>query len=308
MRECVSGEPAMSAFFRKEMMRRKFLALSGIRMIDEMCNNYNCGILTVVDEKKRDVFNTAPVRSFPYFFVGHIWCGRGKCILPFHRRAVLLETGSILILPPDTPHILAAEPGTVYQEDYCFFAGSRFERMQKNGIIMPMIMPSLNYRFLLEISEFLRRRSHIEFFSACSRLESFLLRMYHLRRQNNDCGKRRIDELLTYLVANPEHWWTVNSMAEYCNCSLNVFRKLFFEETDMLPKRYIENLKMSMAAELLRQSDASINEIWKKLRFAHSSHFISRFGVTFGCTPGEYRRRFGGKISGDQRQKRSAEK
>ena len=55
------------------------------------------------------------------------------------------------------------------------------------------------------------------------------------------------------------------------------------------PIQYILNLKIKAAADLLRTTDTSINNIVREIHFSGTTAFHKRFYQTYGMTPREYR-------------------
>jgi AraC-like DNA-binding protein len=58
----------------------------------------------------------------------------------------------------------------------------------------------------------------------------------------------------------------------------------------MSPGKYIQNVKMEAAKDLLVYTDDSVKEIAFRLKFEDVSHFINIFKTTMGNTPVQYRK------------------
>lgn len=63
------------------------------------------------------------------------------------------------------------------------------------------------------------------------------------------------------------------------------FKRAFGES----PHQYLIGCRMQRAAELLRSSDGMIDEVCKAVGLRSVGSFTTRFGQTFGISPGAYR-------------------
>ena len=57
----------------------------------------------------------------------------------------------------------------------------------------------------------------------------------------------------------------------------------------MLPKEYIEELKLRHAADILLSSDISIKDTARRFGYRDPFHFSRRFKLRFGVSPENYR-------------------
>jgi len=74
------------------------------------------------------------------------------------------------------------------------------------------------------------------------------------------------------------------------NMSYTWFRKVFKEYTGMSPGKYIQNIRMEIAKDLLVYTDDPVKEIAFRLKYEDMSHFIHLFKTTTGCTPMQFRK------------------
>lgn len=236
----------------------------------------------------RDIFATAPVRIFKSYLLGHIYAGEGQLLLENRKQEVRLRTGSVVILTPGTPHVYGNYSGSDYREDFVFFSGHPIDCMAESHIIETGCYMLGNNRRLPEIAALLRNPSMESQFRARVALVNLLLEIHSLHGRH---PRRQVfSQLLAELAAHPERWWTVEDMAEYCKCSTAQLRRNFQDFTGMLPKSYIEKMKMHLAAEKLVSGNDSIEEICRKLGYADRFHFSRRFREIVGIAPGQYRK------------------
>jgi AraC-like DNA-binding protein len=79
-------------------------------------------------------------------------------------------------------------------------------------------------------------------------------------------------------------------LAAMLNMSYTRFRKIFKTYTGMSPGKYIRDVKMAAAKDLLLYTDDSVKEIAFRLKFEDVSHFINTFKTATGNTPAQYRK------------------
>ncbi len=103
-------------------------------------------------------------------------------------------------------------------------------------------------------------------------------------------AEARIKEFLAHLNAMPL-WqpWSVAKMANYAGLSESRFRVVFKEVTGTVPRAYLENLRISGAARLLRETSGRIGDIAKEVGYADQMNFSKAFRRVMGCMPRDYR-------------------
>lgn len=99
----------------------------------------------------------------------------------------------------------------------------------------------------------------------------------------------RIKEILIKIEENISHPLTVQVLAESINVSVSHFQRLFKKEVHIGATKYINNLRLQKARELLETSHLRVKEIRLKVGVTNESHFINDFKRRFGETPNSYR-------------------
>ena len=79
--------------------------------------------------------------------------------------------------------------------------------------------------------------------------------------------------------------FSVDEMAKIAGLSVTGFRKAFREVTGKSPKMFFEQLKLSMAMELLRFGHYNVKEVAEMLGFCDPYHFSKMFNKHFGQSP-----------------------
>lgn len=97
---------------------------------------------------------------------------------------------------------------------------------------------------------------------------------------------------IKYIVNHYGERMTVKDLAAQSNYSVNYFRKLFTEQTGATPLNYITNIRLRMAAILLRSSDRTIVDVAESCGFNSLSSFNRCFRDSYGTTPAQWRKQW----------------
>ena len=79
-------------------------------------------------------------------------------------------------------------------------------------------------------------------------------------------------------------------LAECCGMSYSYFKRLFQRKYRMPPSRYLTQLRMDAACELLINSNESVSQIAERLGYESVYYFSKVFHREVGCPPSSYRR------------------
>jgi AraC-like DNA-binding protein len=101
----------------------------------------------------------------------------------------------------------------------------------------------------------------------------------------------RVARALGLMCAELAKRWTVESLARKVGLSRAAFAKRFVLTTGVSPLRYLAQLRLLRAAELLRGSDASLSEVAVEVGYASEFALSRAFKRKFGVAPGLFRRR-----------------
>lgn len=81
----------------------------------------------------------------------------------------------------------------------------------------------------------------------------------------------------------------ISHIAEMCNMSEAYFRRIFLKSFGISPVKYINNLKINRAKELIASGLCSISEAAAESGFHDDSYFSRKFKQITGISPSEYR-------------------
>jgi AraC-like DNA-binding protein len=103
-------------------------------------------------------------------------------------------------------------------------------------------------------------------------------------------GDARIAPALQALHSNPGRQWTVAELADHALLSRSAFARQFTELLGVPPLAYLNDWRMALARERLRDSDARLASIGAALGYASEFSFAAAFKRHHGTAPGRWRR------------------
>lgn len=105
-------------------------------------------------------------------------------------------------------------------------------------------------------------------------------------------GQQKSDmlNLLAYIDENFPNKLSVDEMGAAVGVSRRKVFQLFKEEIGQTPNRYINQVKLNYASEMLLHSDLSVEEIAYRSGFLNHHYFSTVFGKNRGMSPTKYRK------------------
>lgn len=104
---------------------------------------------------------------------------------------------------------------------------------------------------------------------------------------------KRIIYLKEIFLSDFSYPWSVSEMARKVKVSVSHLNRLFKTEFGLSPTRYLQEIRLERAADLLKSSFLSIKEIRYCTGFSDKSVFIKNFKKKYGMLPHEYRKQSG---------------
>lgn len=105
----------------------------------------------------------------------------------------------------------------------------------------------------------------------------------------------RLQTVLAFIREHLGQELSISTLAEQAGVSPAHFRRLFQRAMGMPPHRYVMNVRLERARELLTQSDLPILHVALECGFSSQSHLTAAFKAAHATTPAEYRTRAGGR-------------
>lgn len=107
--------------------------------------------------------------------------------------------------------------------------------------------------------------------------------------QKRDALGSQMAPVLRQIHAHPEKSWTTATLAETVGMSRSLFCKAFLEATGVTPIRYLKNVRLEVAANLLRQTGLPLSEIAHRIGYQSDEAFLRAFRDVYAMTPGTFR-------------------
>ena len=99
----------------------------------------------------------------------------------------------------------------------------------------------------------------------------------------------RLATPLSLMLEHPERDHSVETLAEAASMSRTAFAEAFSEHYGQGPMSYLRETRLRRAAELLRTSDLTVDEVAGRVGYASRSQFSRGFTRRFGVSPSRYR-------------------
>ena len=101
---------------------------------------------------------------------------------------------------------------------------------------------------------------------------------------------RRLSKVIDYINSNYMEKITTSILSEICGLSKSYFILQFKNMTGLSPHKYIINIRLEKAKQMLKDTSNSISEISFDLGFYDIHSFSKSFKSKYGFTPSEYRK------------------
>ena len=114
--------------------------------------------------------------------------------------------------------------------------------------------------------------------------------MNYIEELKKNCGL--INKVLLYINDNYGENLRLKDLAEKFYINTAYLGQLFKKETGSSFSRYLNEIRIEKAKELLRRTDLHIYQIAERVGYGNSDYFIIKFKEFEGCTPLEYKMKF----------------
>lgn len=105
-------------------------------------------------------------------------------------------------------------------------------------------------------------------------------------------GNPYCEKVKTYVAHHIREKIRMKDIADHVGLSSSYLASLFQKEEGISVKQYMMQERLSLAANLLKNTDESIGTISDYLAFNSQSYFTSHFRERYGMTPTEYRQKY----------------
>lgn len=262
-------------------------------------------------------YRYAPAFLHSHTFFEMIYVLHGTCKNIFSSHSISMHEGDICIVAPTIVHALSA-----FSDDcvvYNFIMKSQtFEAvflntLPKYGTLHDFFSRALyapgsqfylyfktgkDQQLLNMLEKILEEHHNQKLY--CSSMTNALLTIFfiNLLRNHeknmivpNPVGKKQENNIIFILKYIEMHYnsLTLSELATFFNYSERHLTRILKNYTGQTFSTLIQNVRLSRAAELLKQPELSVTTIMEEIGYSNITHFYRIFEKKFGMTPAEYR-------------------
>jgi len=256
--------------------------------------------------QKEAIINEMPHKHF-FMEFHYLFSGSERILLPLENKTVFLEEGQMALIPSHLYHGTESDPGETV-ERICFHFYAETEPGKQDPLIRLLRSPNevlvasareigqtlLRCRELLEKERGPFTETQEGLFLLDAVLAFFRL---HFQGKSTSVPKTKeikqkkwiIEEYLENSFAKNEGLEGLSQMLYLTPRQTRKLVRRFFGEDF---KTLLIRRRMETAALLLKQNKKTLEEIAAKVGYTSYSGFHLAFVRFFGCTPGEYRKKY----------------
>lgn len=220
----------------------------------------------------------------------YIYSGYG--VFQINGKQTRLEAGNIIIYEPGDPQIYFYYAKDIPEIYWIHFLGTGTKPLLGNlqsGFYYIGISRTIKNIFDEIILELQLRRP--QFDTLCAADLSKLL--IHCRRLSADSHKAaannpQLDKFLAHLNRHYMESWSIQQMADYCNMSIDYFSHQFKLLVGVSPIRFLNDLRISHAKEILLTENLTISEVATLVGYSNPLYFSRAFKKSTGTSPSSY--------------------
>ena len=257
--------------------------------------------------------------SFPFWRI--YWNATPGGFISFKDKSYELLPGKIFLIAPNTPFSTFINNPSSEEIEYRLEGGrvkmnKTEEELEMQGIIRHLFlhfnigMPNDSvspYIFVFDITSNLKKiinkitaylkieHQRFNFYTTLTihSLINELLLLIPEKLWSPASGDSRIQNVIHHIEINLNENLSNDSLASITNLATNAFTRLFKNEMEISPQRFVKKRRIDSACMLLSHMDMTINEVAYKTGFADRYHFSRTFKSVTGYSPARYKNGFG---------------
>ena len=253
----------------------------------------SCGVYRLVSLNVMSTFRPLGRSDYQLLYIAS-----GKAFFTFNGTVTEVSEGSMVLYPPHTSQQYAYYLNDKTEVYWLHFTGSESATLTEESgfteshILYTGISSKYQELFLSVIREIQLTRPSFEELSALYLKQLFLL----LRRIREEGGfkkteiQKQMEKAVRFFHENLANNIEVETYARELHMSTCWFIRCFKEYSGMPPGRYLTDIRIKKAKELLESTDYSIGEIGGIIGYENPLYFSRIFKKTAGVSPAEYRK------------------
>ena len=235
-------------------------------------------------------------KTFPYYVIEIPT--KGRCSLEIEGNQYELKKGCLGGFSPVTPHHYECDKDDPFEHIFIAFSGSEAQILfEKSSLSKAKVISLLRPSYSLFLAESILNKglekTELSHHLCCAYLKALFLEQdssLGLPGQTDALATNRFWECRKYIDENYSSILSVAEVAIACSIDIRYMSRIFKKYGDITPHRYIMQLKLSEAANLLLTTNLSVSEIGYLIGFEDPYHFSRNFKNLCGLSPLHYRK------------------
>ncbi len=235
--------------------------------------------------------------DFPFYSIEYVARGKGELVLQDHKYPLI--AGTVFAYGPNIPHVITTDPKDRLVKYFVDFNGSRALPLLTEYAPNPgqLVHASSPTQILKIFEELILNGQNVTRYSdvICATILEYLVLKVAETAVSHDFARSTAfatyQTCCEYIRENCLALQTLSQMAEACNIDEAYLCRLFKRFGDLSPYKYLNRLKLNIAAIQLQTPDTTIKQIAFELGFSSPFHFSRAFKKTYGVSPDSFRHR-----------------
>ena len=101
---------------------------------------------------------------------------------------------------------------------------------------------------------------------------------------------KRLNQVLEKILFSPQLDWNIEQLAELASMSRATFMRIFQQQLGMPPGKFLTQVRLEMAAVLLKNTQKTILVIALEIGYQSEAHFSKAFKAIYGLSPSQFRK------------------
>lgn len=233
--------------------------------------------------------------DFPFYSIEYVARGRGE--LRLKGKTYPLVAGTVFSYGPDIPHVITTDPHDRMVKYFVDFTGPRalpllLEHAPHPGQVVHASSPTQVLRIFDDLilnGQTVSRYSDL----LCATILQYLVLKVAETAVSDDVTRNAAfatyQTCKEYIRENCRSLQSLPEIAEACNIDEAYLCRLFKRFGDLSPYKFLNRLKLNIAAGRLQSPDTTIKQIAYELGFSSPFHFSRAFKKAYGLSPDAFR-------------------
>ena len=238
--------------------------------------------------------------AYPVYY-GIQYIHSGPLYLSVNGAPTLNLCGPVAFLTsPDSLFAYGSMKNTTREQYHVLASGPRIQSYLDSGLFVPAAQreqpyypistPNQFLSHMLELIQLSRNSAMHDFAVAKFEYVLLLLGSGQIKREEGSFYQKDLERLAQRIMIEPERDWNFSEEAKKLCISLKYFIRIFSEQHDEPPHRFVLLQRLYKAAALLVQSTEPVKSIAWKCGFRNEFYFSRVFKKYLSSTPENYRR------------------